>query len=93
MEGGTHRKVLAQAEVLGMGRDQASRVELQDVAVAVFGHPVGSSVVLEGVLIPCPLSYPKLGGRRDNPCLLLQGWEAGGVLDVFEVLWRLGLTR
>lgn len=37
-------------------------MELEDVAVAVFGHPMGSTVALEGVLIPCPLSYPRLGG-------------------------------
>lgn len=46
----------------GEGEGSGSRVELEDVAVAVFGHPMGSTVALEGVLIPCPLTYPRLGG-------------------------------
>lgn len=37
-------------------------MELEDVAVPVFAHPMGSSVGLEGILILCPLSYPKLDG-------------------------------
>lgn len=36
-------------------------MELEDVAVAVFGHPKASTIALEGVLILYPLSHPKLG--------------------------------
>lgn len=54
-------EVLAQAGIVGMGKDQASRMALEDAAVAEFGHLMGSTLALEG-LIHCPLSHPKIGG-------------------------------
>lgn len=54
--------MLAQAGIVGMEKDQASRVELEDVAVAVFDHLMGSSIALEYIFSPCSLSYPDLAG-------------------------------
>lgn len=54
--------MLAQAGIVGMEKDQASCMELEDVAVTVFGHLMSSSIALEYIFSPCPLSYLDLAG-------------------------------